>query len=68
MLQKNTHPTSLHKVCAHTQISGNEKVDKLEKKGNKLLHSLLLQDNEHAHTTPYSEMYGPLWIKGPIQQ
>jgi ribonuclease HI len=34
MLQRRTHPTQLHKIKAHSNITGNEIVDALAKRGN----------------------------------
>ena len=53
MLQSRTQPTTLHKVKAHTNISGNEQADKLAKMGYKLDHRDAVTTYEHAHPTPY---------------
>jgi hypothetical protein len=53
MLQSRTQPTTLHKVKAHTNISGNEQADRLAKLGCELDHSDAITPYEHAHPTPY---------------
>ena len=53
MLQTRTQPTTLHKVKAHTNISGNEQADKLAKLGCELHHRDAIAPHEHAHPTPY---------------
>ena len=53
MLQDRTQTTTLHKVKAHTNISGNEQADKLAKMGCELEHRDALETHEHAHPTPY---------------
>ena len=53
MLQTRTQTTTLHKVKAHTNISGNEQADKLAKMGCTLEHKDAVETYEHAHPTPY---------------
>ena len=53
MLQSCTQTTTLHKVKAHTNISGNEQTDKLAKMGCALVHRDAVATHEHAHPTPY---------------
>ena len=53
MLQARTRTTTLHKVKAHTNISGNEQADKLAKMGCTLDHIDASTTHEHAHPTPY---------------
>jgi ribonuclease HI len=55
MLKNRTATTHLHKVRAHTNIIGNEEVDKLAKKGTKivLVSDIPFQPHESAHSTPY---------------
>jgi ribonuclease HI len=53
MLQSRTQTTTLHKVKAHTNISGNEQADKLAKMGCDLSHRDAIAPYEHAHPTPY---------------
>ena len=53
MLQARTQTTTLHKVKAHTNISGNEQANKLAKMGCALEHIDALGTYEHAHPTPY---------------
>jgi hypothetical protein len=66
LLQARTQPTALHKVEAHANITGNEIVDALAKRGHRKPH-------EHAHSTPYY-LHKDEWIgmhytpyKGPIR-
>ena len=53
MLQIRTQITTLHKVRAHANISGNEQADKLDKLGCTLDHQNAIEIHEHAHPTPY---------------
>jgi hypothetical protein len=53
MLQTRTQTTTLHKVKAHANISGNEQADKLAKLGCTLDHRNAIEIYEHAHPTPY---------------
>ena len=53
MLQTRTHITTLHKVKAHMNISGNEQADKLAKMGCELDYRDAINTYEHAHPTPY---------------
>ena len=53
MLQSRTQTTTLHKVKAHTNISGNEQANKLAKMGCVLEHRDVVATYEHAHLTPY---------------
>jgi ribonuclease HI len=46
MLKNRAAPTTLHKVRAHTNIIGNEEIDKLAKEGSKI-------DPENNMPTPY---------------
>jgi hypothetical protein len=73
MLQSRTALTSLHKVKAHTNITGNEIVDTLAKNGRCKLHSPPTEPHEYAHPTPYY-LHKDEWIrmdytpyKGPIR-
>jgi hypothetical protein len=73
MLQARTQPTILHKVKAHANITGNEIVDALAKRGHRKPHSLPNEPHEHAHSTPYY-LHKDEWIgmhytpyKGPIR-
>jgi ribonuclease HI len=73
MLQTRTHPLSLHKVCAHINISGNDHADRLAKDGTTLPHRNPRHDYEHAHPTPYY-LHKDTWpsmedtpYKGPIR-
>ena len=49
MLQTRTQTTTLHKVKAHTNISGHEQADKLAKMGCELDHRDAITPYEHAH-------------------
>ena len=49
MLQSRTQTTTLHKVKAHANISGNEQADKLAKLGCTLDHRHAVETYEHAH-------------------
>lgn len=53
MLQTRTEITTLHKVRAHANITGNEQADKLAKLGCTLEHRNAIALYEHAHPTPY---------------
>ena len=53
MLQSQTQPTSIHKVKAHSNITGNEIVDTLAKNGRHKQHSFPNEPHEFAHSTPY---------------
>ena len=53
MLQLQTQPTSLHKVKAHSNITGNEIVDTLAKNGRHKQHLLPTEPHEFAHSTHY---------------
>jgi hypothetical protein len=53
MLQSHTQTTTLRKVQAHTNISGNEQADKLAKMGCELDHTDVIATYEHAHLVPY---------------
>ena len=53
MLQIRTEVTTLHKVRAHANITGNEQADKLAKQGCTLEHRNAAEIYEHAHPTPY---------------
>jgi hypothetical protein len=64
--------TSLHKVKAHSNITGNEIVDTLAKNGRHKQHSLPAEPHEFVHCTPYY-FHKDEWIgmhytpyKGPI--
>ena len=70
MLKNCTTIIHLHKIRAHTNIIGNEEVDKFAKEGSKitLVSDIPYQPYESAHSTPY------WWcrdddhpIKGPIR-
>ena len=73
MLQSRTQPTSLHKVKAYSNITGNEIVDTLAKNGRHKQHSLPSEQHEFAHSTPYyfqkDEWIGMHYTpyKGPIR-
>ena len=58
MLQSRTQTTTLHKVKAHTIISGNDKADKLAKMGCELDHKDALATYEHAQPMPYNLQKG----------
>jgi hypothetical protein len=75
MLQTRIHPIHLHeyKVKAHSNITGNEIVDTLAKRGSLKAHILPLEPHEFAHSTPYY-LHKDEWIgmhttlyKGPIR-
>ena len=73
MLQSRTQPTSLHKVKAHSNITGNEIVDTHSKNGRHKHHLLPTEPHEFAHSTPYYFQKDE-WIgmhntpyKGPIR-
>jgi hypothetical protein len=73
MLHSRTQPTSLHKVKAHANITGNEIVDALAKHGKYKAHSIPIEPHEHEHSTPYYP-HKDKWIgmyytpyKGPIR-
>jgi hypothetical protein len=73
MLQARTHPLSIHKIQAHTNIPGNEIADQLAKEGNLLPHQFSHHAYEHAHPTPYY-LHKDAWpsmvdtpYKGPIR-
>ena len=53
MLQNRTQLTTLHKVCAHANIDGNEKADELAKLGRIKDHRVAKHPYEHAHATPF---------------
>ena len=53
LLRIRTQPTSLYKVWAHANIEGNEKVDKLAKRGREKGHYDAINPHEFAHFTPY---------------
>ena len=53
LLQCRTQITTLHKVKAHTNISGNEQADALATMGCELEHRGAIMTHEHAHPTPY---------------
>jgi hypothetical protein len=55
MLKNRTATTYLYKVRAHTNIIGNEEVDKLAKEGSKivLVSDIPFQPYESAYSTPY---------------
>ena len=53
LLQQRTQTTTLHKVRAHTNIIGNEKVDELAKEGRDKEHTNAINPHEFAHSTPY---------------
>ena len=53
ILQSRTQPTSIHKVKAHSNITGNEIVDTLAKNGRHKQHSLPSEPHKFAHSTPY---------------
>ena len=46
-----TQITTLHKIKAHTNISGNERADALAKLGHELDHRDATTLHEHAHPT-----------------
>ena len=73
MLQTRTQTTTLHKVKARANISGNEQADKLAKLGCTLHHTNAVETYEHAHPTPYY-LHKNWWhsmqatpYKGPIR-
>jgi hypothetical protein len=47
------HPTYLHKVKVHSNITGNEIIDALAKRGSQKAHTLPAEPHEFAHSTPY---------------
>jgi hypothetical protein len=55
LLKNCVTPTTLYKVRAHTNIIGNEEVDKLAKEGSKTdpEDDMPTQAHENAHSTPY---------------
>ena len=53
MLQNRTQITTLHKVCAHANIEGNEKANELAKLGRVKDHQGSKHPYEHAHATPF---------------
>ena len=53
ILQSQTQPTSLYKVKAHSNITGNEIVDTLAKNGRHKPHSLPSKAHEFAYSIPY---------------
>jgi hypothetical protein len=53
MLQTRTLPTHLYKVKTHSNITGNETVDKLAKRGSSKPHTLPQEPHEFSHSTPY---------------
>jgi hypothetical protein len=55
MLKNRVAPTTLYKVRAHTNIIGNEEVNKLAKEGSKInpVNDMPIQEHEHAHSTTY---------------
>jgi ribonuclease HI len=53
MLQTRTQTTTIHKVKAHMNISGNEQAYKLAKAGCGLEHRDVVITYEHAHPIPY---------------
>ena len=52
-MQSCTQATTLPKIKAHTNISGNEQANKLAKMGCELDHRDVVTTYEHAHPTPY---------------
>ena len=73
LLQTRTHPTYLHKVKAHSNITGNEIIDDLAKRSRLKPHSLPHEPHEHAQLTPYY-LHKDEWVdmhttpyKGPIR-
>jgi hypothetical protein len=52
IMQIGTQFLFLHKVCAHCNICGSKKVDKLAKAGNELPHQPTISNFEH-HFIPY---------------
>jgi hypothetical protein len=74
MLQSRTQQISLYKVKAHANITGNEMVDTLAKRGRYKEQSLSTKPHEFAHSSPYYR-YKDEWIgvhytpyKGPIRK
>jgi hypothetical protein len=72
MLLQRTQPTSLHKVKAHPNITGNEIADALAKRGRKQQHHYPSLPHKFSHSTPYY-LHKDEWIgmyhipyKGPI--
>ena len=51
-LIQRTQPTTLYKVRAHANVTGNEEVDTLAKEGMSKEHSNALQPHEFFHSTP----------------
>ena len=74
MLQQRTHTLTIHKVRAHSNIHGNDKVDELAKAGHDSEHQWHLSPHEYAHSTPYF-LHKDSWLgnmdrtpyKGPIR-
>jgi hypothetical protein len=73
MLSLRTQPTVIAKVKEHSNINGNDQVDKLAKLGLTLPHRTPLHPYEHAHSTPYY-FHRDTWFsmdqtpdKGPIR-
>lgn len=52
-LQKRFHPLTIYKVCAHSNIQGNDKTNLLAKQDNELEHRHPIFPHENAHSTPY---------------
>ena len=52
-LIQRTQPTTLYKVRAHANITGNEEADTLAKEGTLKEHSNASQPHEFAPSTPY---------------
>jgi hypothetical protein len=53
MLLSRTQPTSINKIKAHANISGNKKTDKLAKNGTNKEYKFASKPHEFAHTTPF---------------
>jgi ribonuclease HI len=55
MLQEHTFPLTIHKVQAHTNVTGNEEADKLAKEGNgkTLEDEFPSEPHEFAYSSPY---------------
>ena len=73
LLQSQTHPIYLHKAKTHANITGNEIVDALAKRGKHKVHTLPIEPQKYAHSIPYY-LHKDEWIgmhntpyKGPIR-